>query len=122
MHPEIKRAGTAKRKRDLGYTHIFPVEEGDVGHHFTNECVGGIPAEVHQKLTGGSRKHHRTKVLQWLKANDKKKYKIVLCVLAEESFKNALFLHRKNNLIVKYLPAIWISASLLFTPLGMIYL
>lgn len=75
----------AKRNRELGYTLLMPLVDGEVGHHVTDEYVIGISKDVHQKLGGGnSRKKHRTKVLQWLKANDKKKYKIVLCVLAKQ--------------------------------------
>jgi hypothetical protein len=73
----------AKRRRELGYTLLMPLAEGDEGHHVTNEYVIGIPAEVHSSI-GGSRKKHRTRVLQWLKDNDKKKYLKVLCVLAKE--------------------------------------
>lgn len=73
----------AKRKRQLGYVLIYPVEEGEHGHHFTNEYVGGIPADVHNSI-GGSRKKHRTLVLEWLKANDTIKYEIVLCILKKE--------------------------------------
>jgi hypothetical protein len=75
---------TARHKRDLKYTLLLPLTAGEVGHHVTNEYVIGIPEDAHVKLGGGGRKKHRTKVLQWLKANDKKKYKLVLCVLAKE--------------------------------------
>jgi hypothetical protein len=74
--------GRAKRQK-LGYILLTPLKKGEEGHHITNEYVIGIPAEVH-KYIGGSRKKHRTLVLQWLKDNDKKKYKMVLCVLAKE--------------------------------------
>lgn len=74
----------AKRKRQLGYTLLIPLEEGEIGHHFTDEDIIGIPAKVHEKFCGYSRKKHRTLVLQWLKANDIKKYNKVLCVLAKE--------------------------------------
>jgi hypothetical protein len=73
----------AKRKRQLGYTLLMPLEEGEEGHHVTNEYVIGIPKDIHQSI-GGSRKKHRKRVLQWLKTNNKKKYKKVLCVLAKE--------------------------------------
>jgi uncharacterized protein YaiE (UPF0345 family) len=77
----------AKRKRRLGYTLLMPLTEGEVGHHITDRDVIGIPKEVHEKLCGYGRKKHRMLVLQWLKANDKKKYKRVLCVLAKEILK-----------------------------------
>lgn len=73
-----------KRRRDLGYTLLMPLKEGEVGHHITNEYVIGIPKVVHQHFHGYRRKKHRTLILQWLKANDKKKYKMVLCVLAKD--------------------------------------
>lgn len=72
----------AKRKRDLGYTLLIPLAEGEVGHHVTNEYVIGVPTKVHRSFNYNSRKKHRTRVLQWLKTHDKKKYKKVLCVLA----------------------------------------
>lgn len=77
----------AKRKRDLGYMLLMPIKECEVGHHVTNEYVIGIPEEVHRLLSGHKRRKHRTLVLQWLKVNDKKKYKIVLCLLAKEQLK-----------------------------------
>jgi hypothetical protein len=73
------------KHRKLGNILILPLEPGEVGHHATDEYVIGIPKDVHEMLCGGGRKKHRTKVLQWLKANDKKKYKLVLCVLAKET-------------------------------------
>jgi hypothetical protein len=83
-----KKAGwaraRAKRKRNLGYTLLALVKEGEVGHHVTDNEVLGIPAEVHLCFSGYTRKKHRTLVLQWLKANDKKKYKLVLCILAKQ--------------------------------------
>jgi hypothetical protein len=63
----------------------MPLAEGEVGHHVTNEYVIGIPADVHNSI-GGRRKKHRMLVLQWLKANDKKKYKLVLSMLANNSY------------------------------------
>ena len=77
----------AKRKRDLGYDLLMPLEEGEVGHHITNEDIIGIPKEVHVRFSGLKRQKHRTFILQWLKANDKKKYKLVLCTLAKQSLK-----------------------------------
>lgn len=74
----------AKRKQLLSYTLLLPLREGEVGHHVTNEYVIGIPKDVHEKRCGGGREKHRTKVLLWLKDNDIKKYKSVLCVLAKE--------------------------------------
>jgi hypothetical protein len=82
-HPEKIRVLAAKRKRQLGYTLLMPLAEGEVGHHVTNEFVIGVPADAHNNI-GGRREKHRALVLQWLKANDKKKYKMVLCVLAKE--------------------------------------
>jgi hypothetical protein len=79
----------AKRKRDLGYTLLMPFKKGEDGHHVTNEYVIGVPTEVHRSFNYNSRKKHRTRVLQWLKDNDKKKYKIVLCVLAKEPLRNS---------------------------------
>jgi nitroreductase len=84
-----KCARNAAKRRGLGHTPLMPVKEGEVGHHVTNDFILGIPAEVHKKFAGGGRKKHRTKVLQWLKANDKKKYKMVLCVLAKEPFQKS---------------------------------
>jgi hypothetical protein len=80
----VQRRKNAKRKRQLGYTLLMPLVDGEVGHHVTDEYVIGIPSEIHTTLGGGGRKNHRTKVLQWLKANNKKKYLKVLCVLAKE--------------------------------------
>jgi hypothetical protein len=71
----------AKRRRELGYTLLFSLAPGEVGHHVTNEYVIGIPEDVHVKLSGHSRKKHRRLALLWLKMHDKKKYKLVLCVL-----------------------------------------
>lgn len=73
----------AKRKQQLGYTLLMPLKDGEVGHHVTDEFVIGIPADVHNSI-GGKRRKHRTKVLQWLKVNDKKKYEIVLNILKTE--------------------------------------
>jgi hypothetical protein len=87
MRRRLSKSKTKAKRRHLGHKLIYPVEEGEHGHHFTNEYVGGIPADVHDSI-GGSRKKHRTRVLQWLKANDKKKYKRVLCVLAKEPLRN----------------------------------
>ena len=83
-----KARSSAKRDRELGFNILIDLREGDLFHHVTNEYVIGIPANVHQKLSGGnSRKKHRTRVLQWLKTHDKKKYKLVLCVLAKQPLK-----------------------------------
>jgi hypothetical protein len=47
----------------------------------------GIPNEVHIKLSGGfGRKKHRALIVQWLKTNDTKKYKIVLYALNKGVF------------------------------------
>lgn len=80
---KIANARRNAKRRELGHTPIYPVEEGEHEHHFTNEYVGGIPKDVHN-IIGGRRQKHRTRVLQWLKANDKRKYKMVLYVLAKE--------------------------------------
>lgn len=74
----------AKRRRQLDYTLIMSLKNGEQGHHVTNEYVIGVPAKVHQSFSGSTRRKHRTLVLQWLKVNDKKKYKKVLSVLAQE--------------------------------------
>ena len=79
---------SAKRKRELGYSLLAPLKKDEAGHHVTNEHVIGVPKVVHVSFTGHSTKKHRTLVLQWLKANDKKKYMQVLCVLAREPLKN----------------------------------
>ena len=72
---------SAKRKRDLDYTLVMSLADGEVGHHFTDEYVIGIPAEVHVSFGGGGREKHRAKVLEWLKVNDVKKYEIILNIL-----------------------------------------
>jgi hypothetical protein len=72
------------KRRELGHKLLMPLANGEVGHHFTDEYVLGIPAEVHESI-GGRRRRHRMKVLQWLKANDKKKYDLVVAVLANMS-------------------------------------
>jgi hypothetical protein len=78
----VRARCNAKRRRNLGYILPCPLGEGEVGHHVTNEYVVGIPKDVHKKISGGfGRKKHRALVLQWLKANDKRKYKFVLDVL-----------------------------------------
>jgi hypothetical protein len=61
----------------------MPLEEDEVGHHVTDEYLIGVSKEVHEKFSGHTRKKHRTLVLQWLKTHDKKKYNLVLCVLAK---------------------------------------
>ena len=79
------RRKNAKRRK-LGYILLMPLKPGEVGHHITDKYVIGIPEEVHRKLVC-RRKKHRTKILQWFKANDKKKYKLALCILAKEPLK-----------------------------------
>jgi hypothetical protein len=74
------------KRRKLGAIFLTPLVEGEVGHHVTNKYVIGIPSSVHENLSGYTRRKHRTLVLLWLKENDKKKYKIALCVLAREPF------------------------------------
>jgi uncharacterized Zn finger protein (UPF0148 family) len=102
---KISRARSqAKREQGLGYILLVPLKDGEDGHHVTNEHVIGIPAEVHKKFSGGSRRRHRTKVLQWLKMHDKKKYKMVLCVLAKHPLRNSSkrrSLNFKNSVQVK---------------------
>lgn len=78
---KMARARSRSKRRYLGYTYIYPVKEGECGHHFTNEYVGGIPEEVHQRFSGYGRKKHRTLVLLWLKANDMMKYNLVHGIL-----------------------------------------
>lgn len=73
---------SAKRRRQLGYTLLMPLEDGEVGHHVTDEYVIGISKDVHKKLSGYKRKKHRELALEWLKDNDKKKYEIVVSALA----------------------------------------
>lgn len=73
----------AKRQRELGYTLLLPLKDGEEGHHVTDEYVIGIPKEVHNSI-GGRREKHRIRVLKWLKVNDVKKYEIVLSVLEEK--------------------------------------
>lgn len=70
----------AKRKRELGYILLCPLEEGEVGHHIDNEHVIGIPKEVHAQFSGYTREKHRALVLKWLKVNDKKKYRLVFLI------------------------------------------
>jgi hypothetical protein len=72
----VAARGRSKRKRDLGYTLLMPLKEGEVGHHVTNEHVIGIPKRAHEKLVN-RRQKHRTLILQWLKTHDKKKYYLV---------------------------------------------
>ena len=79
------RRKNAKRRK-LEYIILMPLKPGEVGHHITDKYVIGIQEEVHRKLVG-RRKKHRTKILQWLKTNDKKKYKLALCILAKEQLK-----------------------------------
>jgi hypothetical protein len=81
---KLANARHTSRRRELGYTLLMPLTDGEVGHHITDKYVIGIPKEIHQSFGGRSRKKHRTLVLQWLKANDKKKYTKVLCVLAKQ--------------------------------------
>lgn len=70
----------AKRRRELGYILLLPLEEGEVGHHIDNEHVIGIPKEVHAQFSGYTREKHRALVLKWLKVNDKKKYRLVFLI------------------------------------------
>jgi len=77
---EIKKR-LIKRRRHLGYTLIESLKGGEVGHHITDEYIIGIPAEVHTKFGGHSREKHRELVLEWLKNNDKEKYRVALRVL-----------------------------------------
>ena len=72
-------------RRQLGFNILYPLKEGEVAHHVTNEDVLGIPEAIHQQLSGHSRKKHRTLVLQWLKENDKRKYNLALCALAKQT-------------------------------------
>jgi hypothetical protein len=76
------RRKDAKRIRQLGYNELIPLKDREIAHHITNADVIGIPNQIHQQLSGHKRKKHRTLVLQWLKINDKRKYKIALCALA----------------------------------------
>jgi hypothetical protein len=69
-------------RRNLGNNELLTLKEGEDAHHITNADVIGVPNQIHQQLSGHSRKRHRTLVLQWLKINDKRKYKIALCALA----------------------------------------
>lgn len=85
------RRKNAKRKRQLGYTLLLPLRDGEVGHHFTDKDVVGIPKRIHENLSGYSRKKHRTLVLKWLKENNKKKYLKVLYILAKERSRTNLY-------------------------------
>jgi hypothetical protein len=76
------RKTKAGRNRQLGYNILLPLKQGEIGHHVTNKDVIGVPEQIHQQLSGHSRKKHRTLVLQWLKENDKRKYNLALCALA----------------------------------------
>jgi hypothetical protein len=60
-------------RRQLGYSPLLSLTEGEVGHHITDVYVIGIPKEAHNNI-GGNREKHRAKVLEWLKVNDKRKY------------------------------------------------
>jgi hypothetical protein len=84
---KVAQARSDSKRRKLGSNILMPIAEGEIEHHVTNAYVIGIPAEVHKRLSGYKRRKHRTLVLQWLKMHDKKKYKMVLCVLAKESLK-----------------------------------
>ena len=79
-----KSIAQAKRKRQLGYILLLPLEEGEVGHHMTDEYVIGIPEDVHIRFSGYGRKKHRALILKWLKNNDMKKYELVFYILATE--------------------------------------
>ena len=72
--------GKAKR-RNFGSTFLLVLQPEEVGHHISNECIIGIPEEAHQRFGGRSRKRHRALVLDWLKNNDTKKYKLCISVL-----------------------------------------
>ena len=83
---KIRRARSrAKRDRELGYTLLMPLEEGEVGHHFTDEDIVGIPKRIPEKLSGDKSEKHRVKVLEWLKVNDIRKYKTVLNILGADT-------------------------------------
>ena len=77
---KLTQARSDARRKELGYTLLLPLGKGEVGHHVTNEYIVGMSAEVHNSI-GGRRKKHRIRVLEWLKANDTKKYEIALNVL-----------------------------------------
>jgi len=71
----------AKRRRELSYTLLMPLKEDEVGHHVTDEYVIGIPEDVHQQFSGYKREKHRALVLEWLKENDPKKYRVSIAAL-----------------------------------------
>jgi hypothetical protein len=73
----------AKRKRQLGFTILYPLAKDEVAHHITNEHVLGIPKRVHESFSGHSRIIHRELVLEWLRKNDECKYSIAISRLAE---------------------------------------
>jgi hypothetical protein len=83
----------AKRKQQLGYKLLMPIEDGEVGHHVTDEYVIGVPEETHKQFCGYSRKKHRTRIFEWLKVNDKKKFSLVYIVLLNE--KNSIKTERR---------------------------
>jgi len=68
------------KRRKLGSTFLLVLRPGEVGHHISNECIIGIPEDVHNSF-GGRREKHRALVLEWLKENDPKKYRVCIAAL-----------------------------------------
>lgn len=65
-----KRRHAAKRRRQLGYKELFEIPEGFVSHHIDNVVTVPVPKDIHEKLSGHSRKKHRKLVLEWIYEND----------------------------------------------------
>ena len=75
------RATRDKRDRDLNYVELLPVSRGFTAHHINNLYVVPIPREVHQNLSGYSRKKHRELVMEWINQNDFEMYNTCQFVL-----------------------------------------
>ena len=68
----------SKRKRELGFIPLNEYFSGSHAHHVDNEYIIYIPAKVHQMFNGHSRNKHRRLVLDWLRKNDRKLWKLVI--------------------------------------------
>ena len=52
----------------------MPINEGEVGHHFTDKYLVGMPEEAHRELFGHrphKREDHRNRVMDWLEKNNR---------------------------------------------------
>jgi len=78
---KLAKKRKASRRRKLGSTFLLMLQPGEVGHHISNECIIGIPEDVHQQFSGYKREKHRALVLEWLKENDPKKYRVCIAAL-----------------------------------------